>query len=344
MAATDFIVAIELGSSKITGIAGKKHADGSIQVLALASENSSDFIRKGVIYNLDKTAQSLTSIIKKLESTLKASIGKVYVGIGGQSLRTIRNTEVRHLEEETKISQELIDSIMDSNREVPIIDQEILEVAPQEYKVGINLLADPVGVPSDHIEGRFLNIIARSSVKQNIDKCFKQAGIEIADYIISPLALANAVLTNSEKRSGCMFIDFGADTTTVSVYKNNILRHLAVIPLGGSNITKDICSQQIEEEDAEELKKKYGNAYADKSEDGDDNPTYSLDGKCSIESHLLEDIVEARVNEILANVWNQIVLSGYEDKLLAGAIITGGAANLKNMEEAFSNRNQNRKG
>mgnify|MGYP000798773743 CR=1 FL=1 len=141
MAATDFIVAIELGSSKITGIAGKKHADGSIQVLALASENSSDFIRKGVIYNLDKTAQSLTSIIKKLESTLKASIGKVYVGIGGQSLRTIRNTEVRHLEEETKISQELIDSIMDSNREVPIIDQEILEVAPQEYKVGINRAA-----------------------------------------------------------------------------------------------------------------------------------------------------------------------------------------------------------
>lgn len=204
MAATDFIVAIELGSSKITGIAGKKHADGSIQVLALASENSSDFIRKGVIYNLDKTAQSLTSIIKKLESTLKASIGKVYVGIGGQSLRTIRNTEVRHLEEETKISQELIDSIMDSNREVPIIDQEILEVAPQEYKVGINLLADPVGVPSDHIEGRFLNIIARSSVKQNIDKCFKQAGIEIADYIISPLALANAVLTNSENvRAAC---------------------------------------------------------------------------------------------------------------------------------------------
>ena len=105
MAATDFIVAIELGSSKITGIAGKKHADGSIQVLALASENSSDFIRKGVIYNLDKTAQSLTSIIKKLESTLKASIGKVYVGIGGQSLRTIRNTEVRHLEEETKTEE-----------------------------------------------------------------------------------------------------------------------------------------------------------------------------------------------------------------------------------------------
>ena len=245
MAATDFIVAIELGSSKITGIAGKKHPDGSIQVLALASEPSSDFIRKGVIYNLDKTAQSLTSIIKKLESTLKASIGKVYVGIGGQSLRTIRNTEVRHLEEETKISQELIDSLMDSNREVPIIDQDILEVAPQEYKVGINLLADPVGVPSDHIEGRFLNIIARSSVKQNIDKCFHQAGIEIADYVISPLALANAVLTNSERRSGCMLIDFGADTTTVSVYKKQYPPPSGSYSFGWQRYYQKIfCSQQ----------------------------------------------------------------------------------------------------
>ncbi len=338
MAVTDFIVAIELGSSGITGIAGKKHPDGSVQVLALAGENASDFIRKGVIYNLDKTAQSLSSIIKKLESALKASVGKVYVGIGGQSLRTVRNTEVRHLEEETKISQELIDSLMDSNREVPIIDREIVEVAPQEYKVGINLLVDPVGVPSNHIEGRFLNIIARNTLKQNIEKCFRQAGIEIADYLISPLELAKAVLSANDKRSGCVLVDLGADTTTVSIYKNNILRHLAVIPLGGRNITKDICSRQIEEEDAEELKIRYGNAWVADGEGGEENPVCSLEGKCSIKASVLEDIVEARVDEILANVANQIVLSGYEGSLLAGAILTGGGANLKNMEEAFIHR------
>ena len=335
MVTTDFIVAIELGSSKITGIAGKKNPDGSIQVLAVASERSSDFIRKGVIYNLDKTAQSLKSIIKKLESSIKASIGRVYIGVGGQSLRTIRNTEVRHLEEETKISQELIDSIMDSNREVPIIDQEILEVAPQEYKVGINLIADPVGVPTDHIEGRFLNIISRNSLKQNIDKCFMQANVDIADYVTAPIAVADSVLTNAEKRSGCMLVDFGADTTTVSIYKNNILRHLAVIPLGGNNITKDICSQQIEEEEAEELKVRYGSAYTEPSAD-DDAKKYLLEGKCSIEADLLEDIVEARVNEILSNVWNQVVLSGYADKLLSGAVLTGGGSNLRNIEEAFT--------
>lgn len=341
MATTDFIVAIELGSSKITGIAGKKLPDGSIQILAAANENSSDCIRKGVIYNLDKTTQSLTSIIRKLETTLKASIGKVYVGVAGQSLRTIRNTEVRHLEEETKISQELIDSLMDSNRMTPIVGYQILGVAPQEYKVGLDLATDPVGVQTDHIEARFLNIIARSSIKQNIKQCFEQATIGIADDaedLIAPIVLGDAILTPNEKRSGCVLVDFGADTTTVSVYKNNILRHLAVIPLGGNNITKDICSQQVEEEDAEALKIKYGKAYVEPTEEYDESKVYTLDNRCSIQAQLLEDIVEARMNEILDNVAYQIAQSGYENNLLAGAVLTGGAANISNMEEAFGKR------
>ena len=341
MAVTDFIVAIELGSSKISGIAGKKLPDGSIQILAMASENASDCIRKGVIYNLDKTTQSLTSIIKKLESTLKASIGKVYIGVGGQSLRTIRNTEVRHMEEETKISQELIDSLKDSNRNVPIVGHQILGVVPQEYKVGNDLIVDPVGVQTDHIEARFLNIIARNNVKDNVTKCCNSAPFEIAEDaedLIAPLALADAVLNSSEKRSGCVLVDFGADTTTVSVYKNNILRHLAVIPLGGNNITRDICSQQIEEEDAEALKIRFAQAYIEPKENEDENKSYRLENGTSINAILLEDIVEARLNEILDNVANQIVLSGYDNKLLAGAIITGGGINLKNMEEAFTKR------
>ena len=341
MAVTDFIVAIELGSSKISGIAGKKLPDGSIQILATASENASGCIRKGVIYNLDKTTQSLTSIIKKLESTLKASIGKVYIGVGGQSLRTIRNTEVRHMEEETKISQELIDSLKDSNRNVPIVGHQILGVVPQEYKVGNDLIVDPVGVQTDHIEARFLNIIARNNVKDNVTKCCNSAPFEIAEDaedLIAPLALADAVLNSSEKRSGCVLVDFGADTTTVSVYKNNILRHLAVIPLGGNNITRDICSQQIEEEDAEALKIRFAQAYIEPKENEDENKSYRLENGTSINAILLEDIVEARLNEILDNVANQIVLSGYDNKLLAGAIITGGGINLKNMEEAFTKR------
>jgi cell division protein FtsA len=336
MAVTDFIAAIELGSSKITGIAGKKNADGSIQILAYASEHSSDCIKKGIIYNLDKTTQCLTSVIQRLEDQLQASIKKVYVGIGGQSLRSIRNIETKQLGEEVKISQALIDELMKSNCSMNLIDQEILAVEPQEYKVGNQLTTEPVGIPTEHIEGHYVNIIARNALKSNIRQCFRQAGCEVADYLLSPLVTANVVLTESEKRAGCALVDFGADTTTVSVYKNNLLRHVAVIPLGSSNITKDIASLQIEEEDAEQLKLNYASAYTESAEEEDMNQEYVLDGRCSIRARKLEDIVEARTAEILENAWNQIKLSGHGNELNAGIVITGGASRLPNLCKAFT--------
>nr|WP_320036853.1 cell division protein FtsA [uncultured Bacteroides sp.] len=338
MAETDFIVAIELGSSKITGIAGRKESDGSIHVLAYAKEESSSFIRKGVIYNIDKTAQSLTSIINKLESALDNEISKVYVGIGGQSIRTVKNIVARHLATEEIITEELVDSIKDENRQIPLIDMDILDEVPQEYKIGINLQVDPVGVLGSNIEGRFLNIVARSSIKKNLQRCFELARIEVADYYISPLAAANVILTDTEKRTGCALVDFGADTTTVAVYKNNILRYLSVLPLGGNNITRDICALQLEEEEAEKLKVKYGNAIFETNDD-EEPKTYLLENeKRSIERKVLNEIIEARAEEIIANVWNQIELSGYQGDLMAGIIITGGGSNLKNLDEAIKNR------
>ena len=340
MATTEFIAAIELGSSKVTGIAGRKNSDGSMQVLAYAKEDSSSFIRKGIIYNLDKTAQSLTSIINKLEGDLKNSIAKVYVGIGGQSLRTVRNVVSRDLNEETIISQELVDAICDENLEIPLVDMDILDVAPQEYKIGNNLQADPVGVAGSHIEGRFLNIVARASIKKNLERCFEQAKIEIADLLISPLVTANAVLSESERRSGCALIDFGADTTTISVYKNNILRFLTVLPLGGNSITRDITSMQMEEEEAERLKITFGNVMYEEEESEEAATCQLEDGSRTVELQALNNIIEARAEEILTNVWNQIQLSGYDDKLLSGIIITGGAANLKNLDTMLRKRSK----
>ena len=340
MATTEFIAAIELGSSKVTGIAGRKNSDGSMQVLAYAKEDSSSFIRKGIIYNLDKTAQSLTSIINKLEGDLKNSIAKVYVGIGGQSLRTVRNVVSRDLNEETIISQELVDAICDENLEIPLVDMDILDVAPQEYKIGNNLQADPVGVAGSHIEGRFLNIVARASIKKNLERCFEQAKIEIADLLISPLVTANAVLSESERRSGCALIDFGADTTTISVYKNNILRFLTVLPLGGNSITRDITSMQMEEEEAERLKIPFGKVMYEEEESEEAATCQLEDGSRTVELQALNNIIEARAEEIITNVWNQIQLSGYDDKLLSGIIITGGAANLKNLDTMLRKRSK----
>lgn len=335
MPAKDFIVAIELGSSKMTGIAGKKNLDGSIKVLAVVKEDSSTFIRKGVVYNIDKTAQCLTNIINKLKAQLKADITQVYVGVGGQSIHSVKNTIAKDLPADTKVTQNFINELMDMNRNWKYQDREIIDAAVQEYKVDSQFQLDPVGIQCMRLEGNFLNILERKAFYKNLNKCFETAGINIAELFLAPIALADSVLTEAEKRSGCALVDIGADTTTVSVYSKNILRHLAVIPLGGSNITKDIASLQMEECDAEMMKLKYGCAYTDNSEI-DNTLMLSIDAERQVESRKFIEIVEGRLEEIVENVWFQIP-SEYTDKLLGGIIITGGCSNMKNIDKAFIN-------
>ena len=332
----EFIVAIELGSSKMTGIAGRKNLDGSISVLAVVKEDSTSCIRKGVVYNIDKTAQCITNIVKRLKTILKTDITQVYVGVGGQSIRGVKNVIVKEMEGETKVTQEMINEIMDANRNMSYPEQEILDAATQEYKVDVQYQLDPVGIQCSRLEGNFLNILWRKTFYRNLNKCFDNAGIAIAEMYLAPLAMADSVLTEAEKRAGCVLIDLGADTTTVSVYSKNILRHLAVIPLGGNNITKDIASLQLEERDAEKLKLTYGSAFTDNADI--DNPlNLSIDKDRSVESRKFIEIVEGRVNEIIANAWFQVP-NEYADKLLGGIIITGGGSNMPNIERAIRNQ------
>lgn len=333
-AAKEFIVAIELGSSKMTGIAGQKNLDGSITVLATVKENSTQCIRKGYVYNIDKTAQCLTSIIKKLETQLKTEITQVYVGVGGQSIRSVRNVVTKDLPAETRVTQDMVIELMDANRNMKYQDQEILDAATQEYRVDSVMQIDPVGIQATRLEGNFLNILGRKAFYRNLNKCFEVAGIRVAELFLAPLALADSVLTEAEKRSGCALVDLGADTTTVSVYSKNILRHLAVIPLGSNNITKDIASLQMEESDAEKMKLKYGSAYTDNN-DIDPSLKYSIDSERTVESRKFIEIVEGRLEEIIENVRYQIPSELY-DKLLGGIIMTGGGAMMKNIETAFT--------
>ncbi|MEE1093098.1 MAG: cell division protein FtsA [Prevotella sp.] len=329
----EFIVAIELGSSKITGIAGKKNIDGSITIQSVVKEDSSGFIRKGIIFNIDKTVQCISNIVKKLSNNLKTEISQVYVGVGGQSIRSVKNTIVKKLDEDTIISQNMIDELMDINRNMVYQDQEILDTATQEYKVGNQLLMEPVGIQCSKLEGNFLNILWRKNFYRNLNNCFNNANVAIAEMYLAPLALADNVLTDAEKRSGCVLVDLGADTTTVSVYYKNILRHLVVIPLGGNNITKDIASLQIEESVAEKMKLKYGSAYTDNN-DIDNSLKLPIDAERSIESRVFIDIVEGRLQEIIENVWYQVP-ADYTDRLLGGIILTGGGSNMKNIDIAF---------
>ena len=242
---------------------------------------------------------------------------------------------MKNLPEDTVVTQEMVNELMDGNRNMSYQDQEIIDAATQEYKVDNQYQMDPVGIQCTRLEGNFLNILWRRLFYRNLNKCFDQAGVAIADMYLAPLALADSILTDAEKRSGCVLVDLGADTTTVSVYFKNVLRHLAVIPLGGNNITKDIASLQMEENHAEDMKLKYASAFTDNS-DIDSSLKLSIDSDRSVESRKFVEIVEGRMQEIVENVWYQVP-SEYADRLLGGIILTGGGSNMRNIETAFRN-------
>lgn len=328
----DIIVAIELGTTSIRGIAGHREPDGSMQILAVEQEHATGSIRKGIVDNIDKTTQAISRIVTRINDRLGVHITRVYVGLGGQSLHTCRNSVPRSFDMKVQITPEMVDNLKDINRGIIYPDSTILDVAPQEYRIGNRAVDEPVGMQSEHIEGHFVNVVARTILADNIERCVRGAGLELAEILITPLALADCVLTTSEKRSGCALVDMGADTTTVGVYTNNILRHLAVIPLGGNNITMDIANQNMEFEEAESLKKKYGTAYVENIGDGASHKV-SISYDRTIEESALQNIVEARAEEIIANVWTQI--NEYSDRLLSGIVFTGAGARLTNLTEGF---------
>ena len=333
MAQKNFIVAIELGSTKITGIAGQNKPDGTIAVLAVVREDATQCIRKGVVYNIDKTVQCITSIIQKLRNQLHANIKHVFIGVGGQSIHSVRNVIIRETQEAEPIKQDMVLDMMDNNRSMEYPEKEILDVVVQEYRADSLLQTDPVGVLCSHLEGNFLNILQSRLHYNKLNTCFENAGIKIAEMYLAPFALADAVLTPIEKRSGCVLVDMGADTTMVMVYHKDIVRHIAVIPLGGNNITKDLCSLQIDENEAENMKLRFASAYTPEDE-MDSMLKYDIDSERKVDSIRFIELVEARVQEIIANVWNQVP-EDFADKLVGGIILTGGGSNMKNIERAF---------
>ena len=333
----DIIVAVELGSTAIRAIAGKKEPDGSMRILAISQKESTDSIRKGLVDNIDKTTQAISHVVKKINEELGIHTTRVFVGLGGQSLRTLENKVPYQLADKTIITNNLIDQLKEMNNGVVYPQTKIHDVIPQEYKIGNRYVQDPVGMQCEHIEARFLNVVDRNGISDNIERCIKNAGLEMADLLISPLCLADCLLSANEKRSGCALVDIGADTTTISIYYSNILRHLVVIPLGGNNITTDITTKSIEQREAEQLKLKYGTAWHDNEEEPNKNKI-QISFDRTITEDELSNITEARYEEIIVNVWAHI--KPYNDKLLSGILLTGGASKAKNLIKGITEYTQ----
>lgn len=346
------IVAIELGTSRICGIAGKKK-DGNLQILAYAEEKAIGCMKRGLVFNIEKTTQCIKNVIAKLESSLKLEISQVYVGLGGQSLRSVRSKIRRNLVTPSYITAEHIDSMRNESREISIPDYELLENVPQGYNIDGNIVDDPVGVTGTNLEGDFVNVVARRKLRGNIENCFNNTHVKIVDTRISAFELAKSVLTDQEKRAGSVLVDLGAGTTSVVVYRNNILRHLVTLPIGMGNITQDLMTLQMDQPEAERVKIQYGNACLDDANekdkgkdkagaDSEPQPTeeiYETQLGSKVKVADIQHYIYARLTEILVNVKNQINNSGFDTQLLGGIILTGGGSHMKNIEEAFRNLN-----
>lgn len=335
----NLIAAIEIGSQQISAVIGRKEPDGAINIIAAEQEPSAKFVQRGRVFNPDLMTQCLHTLVSRLETTAHKAINQIYVGIGGLGLHTALNPVNRSYTESTKITQEIIDGILDANRTQSCPGYSIIDVLPLEYKLGTQCHTDPVGVMTTSVTGNFLNIFMPTASLDQLENSFQAAKLSIADVVVTPMHLANLLLTDAEKLSGCGFIDMGAQCTTIGIYEGKLLRYLAVLPLGGDNVTRDLSTVfSIEPEEAEELKRRYGQAFI---EGTDSVPVqhesiHLKDGRSITYDELIETI-EARMSEILQNVAHLIKTeAGYTaDKLIGGLVVTGGASNMAGVDKGL---------
>ncbi|MBD5357927.1 MAG: cell division protein FtsA [Bacteroides sp.] len=325
-----YIVAVEISSSKIIASIGTSTVEGRLDVIAIEQESCVDAVRHGIIQNLEETSVKLQRLLLRLEQTAQISPKKikgVVVGLSGRSLRSLPTEVVRHLAEDTEIDTEIIESLKASAmRTVVEGPLEVVDAVPRIYKVGKTETYSPKGMIGNRIEATFDLVVCRQELRRNINRTLPdKLGIRIEGFVVTALASAYLILTPDEKRLGCMLVDMGAETTTVTIYKDGCLRYFATLPMGGRNITRDITSLHVLEERAEEIKLQSGKAIVSESSN------LNLSG---IKISDVNKLVVARSEEIVANIVEQMEYAGlHESKLPGGIVCIGGASRLSEMME-----------
>ncbi len=319
------LIALEIGSSKIKGAVGTLDASGMLNVKMVEEERICDIVRHGCIRNVVDTATAVRSVLDRIETRLAPrKIQKVYLSIGGRSLRSDVISQERRLPQEAEITRDIIKEIYDGALSSAIPDRTVVSVSPREVLVDGSAAPRPVGMIGSNVVARLNLITCRTQLLRNLSRVIEERlGLRIMDTFARPLAEADLVLTPEEKRLGCMLVDFGAETTTVAIYRNGVLMHLASIPLGSRNITRDIMDLNHVEERAEELKIKGGSASQDSGMTA-----------AGSEYAAVNNYVVARAGEIIANIVQQIEYAGLSaDRLPEGIVIIGRGARLNGFND-----------
>ena len=334
MESSEIIVGLDIGTTKIAAIVGRRSEYGKIEILGYGKTESIG-VKRGIVSNIENTVQSIRTAIEEAEQKSGAEITYVNVGIAGQHIKSVqhRGSIIRESNED-EISQDDIDTLLNSMYNLNMSPgEEIIDVIPQEYIIDNEQgIRQPIGMLGNSLEANFHIIIGQTTAAKNIYKCVKKAGLEVVDLILEPIASSNATLSEEEKEAGVVLVDIGGGTTDIAIFQDGIIRHTAVIPLGGDIITEDVkegCT--IIRKHAEELKVKFGSALANENKDEEIVAIPGLRGRPPKEISLknLASIVQARMEEIIEHIYYEIKNSGFEKKMIAGIVLTGGGALLR---------------
>ena len=338
---SDIIVGLDIGTTKVSIIIGKRNQFNKIEILATGKSVSSG-VSRGIVSNIDKTVGSIKLALEEVKNKNNIEINEVVVGIAGQHIKSLQHRgEIVRDNIDIEIGQEDIDKLKENMfKLITIPGEEVIHVIPQEYTVdGEDGIQDPKGMAGVKLEANFHVITAQVGAVRNIMRCVEKAGLTPKELILEPFASAIATLDEDELREGVALVDIGGGTTDVAIFLDKIIRHTAVIPFGGNIVTKDIkTGLSILDKQAELLKIKFGSAmYTDDQE----NVMVSIPGlrgrePKEIAVKNLSEIIGARMKEIIDLVYHEIKVSGYENKLMTGIVLTGGGSQLKSLQQLVS--------
>ena len=338
---SDIIVGLDIGTTKVSIIIGKRNQFNKIEILATGKSVSSG-VSRGIVSNIDKTVGSIKLALEEVKNKHNIEINEVVVGIAGQHIKSLQHRgEIVRDNIDIEIGQEDIDKLKENMfKLITIPGEEVIHVIPQEYTVdGEDGIQDPKGMAGVKLEANFHVITAQVGAVKNIMRCVEKAGLTPKELILEPFASAIATLDEDELREGVALVDIGGGTTDVAIFLDKIIRHTAVIPFGGNIVTKDIkTGLSILDKQAELLKIKFGSAmYTDDQE----NVMVSIPGlrgrePKEIAVKNLSEIIGARMKEIIDLVYHEIKVSGYENKLMTGIVLTGGGSQLKSLQQLVS--------
>ena len=341
------IVAIDLGSSFIKGAVAQKDEQGRLKILAVEKEPSVG-VRNGVVYNPSEAAARVKSIVTKLQNRLRPiEFSKVYVGLNGHTIKTIENNIPFSFQEDKELTENILDELCEQNNSYGNSETSIYEIFAQEFLLDGELEAEPLNCMAKSGQANYKLVLGKAQIKERIFQTMERISLDIAGIFIAPVTTAEVMVSNADKELGCAVIDFGGETTSICVYADNFIRHVAVIPFGGKTITKDIMNLRVPETKAEELKIEHGCALV-AMQNTDDSitlpPTDYRAEEITVSFKKMAQIIEARMNEIADFICIEIDKSGYYSQLRNGLIITGGGsaldgiAELLNMKSGFDVR------